>query len=141
MTRQTMTAEVRLVQPKQRVSKRLGAINMAVSTASSHAVRVYYFPRRPEGAILAPRPAWNRGMSDQSASSLGASNMLNLLNLVRSELITCLHGDEHGVVYVEYALLITLIALVIAGGASLLGNNINGLFTNLAGYIASVTTP
>jgi Flp pilus assembly pilin Flp len=30
---------------------------------------------------------------------------------------------------------------VIAGGASLLGNNINGLFTNLAGYIASVTTP
>jgi Flp pilus assembly pilin Flp len=59
--------------------------------------------------------------------------MLDLINLLRR--------DERGVVYVEYALLITLIALVVAGGASLLGNNINGLFTNLAGYIASVTTP
>ena len=130
------------MQPKQRVSKRLGAVNMVVSTASSHAVRVYCFPRRPEGAILAPRPAWNRGnVGLIGFASLGASNMLNLPNLVRRELITCLHGDERGVVYVEYALLITLIALVIAGGASLLGNNINGLFTSLAGYIASVTTP
>jgi Flp pilus assembly pilin Flp len=45
------------------------------------------------------------------------------------------------VVYVEYALLLTLIALVIVGGASLLGNNINDLFTNIASYVASITTP
>jgi len=67
--------------------------------------------------------------------------MLDLINLLRSELITCLHGDERGVVYVEYALLITLIALVVVGGASLLGNTINDFFTGLAGYIASITTP
>jgi Flp pilus assembly pilin Flp len=30
---------------------------------------------------------------------------------------------------------------VIVGGAALLGNNINGLFTNIAGYVASITTP
>jgi len=67
--------------------------------------------------------------------------MLDLINLLRHELINRLRGDERGVVYVEYALLLTLIALVIVGGAALLGNNINGLFTNLAGYVASITTP
>ena len=67
--------------------------------------------------------------------------MLDLINLLRRELITRLWGDELGVVYVEYALLVTLIALVIVGGASLLGNNINGLFTNIASYVASITTP
>jgi pilus assembly protein Flp/PilA len=67
--------------------------------------------------------------------------MLDLINLLRRELISRLRGDERGVVYVEYALLITLIALVIVGGASLLGNNINSLFTALAGYVASITTP
>jgi pilus assembly protein Flp/PilA len=49
--------------------------------------------------------------------------------------------DERGVVYVEYALLITVIALVVITGASLLGTDINGLFNNVAGYIASITTP
>jgi pilus assembly protein Flp/PilA len=67
--------------------------------------------------------------------------MLDLINLLRRELIIRLRGDESGVVYVEYALLVTLIALVIVGGASLLGNNINGLFTNIASYVASITTP
>ncbi len=67
--------------------------------------------------------------------------MLDLINLLRRELINRLRGDERGVVYVEYALLLTLIALVIVGGAALLGNNINGLFTNIAGYVASITTP
>ena len=67
--------------------------------------------------------------------------MLDLINLLRRELINRLRGDEQGVVYVEYALLITLIALVIVGGAALLGNDINGLFTNIAGYVASITTP
>jgi pilus assembly protein Flp/PilA len=67
--------------------------------------------------------------------------MLNRVNLLRSELITRFHGDERGIVYIEYALLMTLIALVIVGGASLLGNNINGFLTNIASYVASITTP
>ena len=67
--------------------------------------------------------------------------MLDLIDLLRRELINRVRGDERGVVYVEYALLLTLIALVIVGGAALLGNNINGLFTNIAGYVASITTP
>jgi pilus assembly protein Flp/PilA len=67
--------------------------------------------------------------------------MLDFINLLRHELVCRLRGDERGVVYVEYALLVTLIALVIVGGASLLGNNINGLFTNVASYVASITTP
>ncbi len=67
--------------------------------------------------------------------------MLYLINLLRSELITRFHGDERGVVYIEYALLMTLTALVIVGGASLLGNNINGLFMNIASYVAGITTP
>jgi pilus assembly protein Flp/PilA len=49
--------------------------------------------------------------------------------------------DERGVVYVEYALLVTVIALVVITGASLLGTDINGLFNNVAGYIATITTP
>ena len=67
--------------------------------------------------------------------------MLELINLLRRELISRLRRDERGVVYVEYALLVTLIALVIVGGASFLGNNINGLFTNIASYVASIPMP
>jgi Flp pilus assembly pilin Flp len=67
--------------------------------------------------------------------------MLDLINLLRREPINRLRGDERGVVYVEYALLVALIALVIAGGAALLGNNINGLFANIASFVASITTP
>ena len=67
--------------------------------------------------------------------------MLDLIHLLRSKVITCFHGDDSGIVYIEYALLMTLIALVIVGGASLLGNNINDLFTNIASYVASITTP
>ena len=67
--------------------------------------------------------------------------MLGLINLLRRKLSDRLRADEHGAVYVEYALLVTLIALVIAAGATALGLNINDLFNKLAGYIASVTTP
>jgi pilus assembly protein Flp/PilA len=67
--------------------------------------------------------------------------MLGLISLLRRELSDRLRADEHGAVYVEYALLVTLIALVIAAGATALGLNINDLFNKLAGYIASVTTP
>ncbi len=59
--------------------------------------------------------------------------MLGLINRFRR--------DERGVVYVEYALLITVIALVVITGAGLLGNDINDLFNGIATYIGAITTP
>jgi pilus assembly protein Flp/PilA len=67
--------------------------------------------------------------------------MRDLFNHLRGRAINHLRRDEQGAVYVEYALLLTLIALVIVGGATALGLNINDLFTSIAGYIATVTTP
>jgi pilus assembly protein Flp/PilA len=40
--------------------------------------------------------------------------------------------DESGASAVEYGLLVTLIALAIAGGATLLGGNLNTLFDSAA---------
>ncbi len=59
--------------------------------------------------------------------------MLGLINRFRR--------DERGVVYVEYALLITVIALVVITGAGLLGNDINDLFNGIATYIGAIVTP
>lgn len=44
--------------------------------------------------------------------------------------------EEDGVTAIEYALIAALIAGVIAVGASLLGANVNNLFTTLAKKIA-----
>ncbi|WP_407278912.1 Flp family type IVb pilin [Aromatoleum evansii] len=43
--------------------------------------------------------------------------------------------DEEGVTAIEYGLIAALIAVVIIGGATLLGNNLNALFTTIAGYL------
>jgi pilus assembly protein Flp/PilA len=43
--------------------------------------------------------------------------------------------DEKGQDAAEYALLIALIAIVIIGAVTLLGVNINAIFTNIAGAI------
>jgi pilus assembly protein Flp/PilA len=67
--------------------------------------------------------------------------MYDLISLLRRELINRLGWDERGVVYVEYALLIALIALVVVAGAAALGNNINGLFARLANYINTIPVP
>ncbi|QWE17640.1 Flp family type IVb pilin [Polynucleobacter sp. AP-Nino-20-G2] len=42
---------------------------------------------------------------------------------------------EEGVTAIEYALIAALVAVVIIGGATLLGTNLNTLFTNIAGKI------
>ena len=39
--------------------------------------------------------------------------------------------DEEGASMVEYGLLVALIAVVVAGGAQLLGQNIDGLFRGI----------
>lgn len=43
--------------------------------------------------------------------------------------------SEEGVTAIEYALIAALVAVVIIGGATLLGTNLNTLFTNIAGKI------
>jgi pilus assembly protein Flp/PilA len=43
--------------------------------------------------------------------------------------------DEDGVTSVEYAVMAALIALVVIAGATLLGNNTNDTFNNVAGVI------
>ena len=46
--------------------------------------------------------------------------------------------DQVGATATEYAMLIIFIALAIAGGATLLGNNINNLFSSLGASISSL---
>jgi pilus assembly protein Flp/PilA len=46
-----------------------------------------------------------------------------------------LRSDERGVTSVEYGLMVALIAVVIIGAVTLLGNNLNGLFNTVAGAI------
>lgn len=44
-------------------------------------------------------------------------------------------SQEEGVTAIEYALIAALVAVVIIGGATLLGTNLNTLFENIAGKI------
>jgi len=48
-------------------------------------------------------------------------------------------GDDRGATATEYAMLIIFIALAIAGGATLLGNNINNLFSSIGASLTSLT--
>ena len=45
-------------------------------------------------------------------------------------------ADEDGATAIEYGLLASLIALVMALGATTLGTNLNLLFANIAGQLA-----
>jgi pilus assembly protein Flp/PilA len=54
-------------------------------------------------------------------------------------LINRFFHDERGATATEYAMLIIFIALAIAGGATLLGNNINNLFSRIGASVASLT--
>jgi pilus assembly protein Flp/PilA len=52
-----------------------------------------------------------------------------------SKCIFNLASRDEGVTAIEYALIAALIAVVIIGGATLLGTNLNTLFENIAGNI------
>jgi pilus assembly protein Flp/PilA len=52
-----------------------------------------------------------------------------------SKCIFNLASRDEGVTAIEYALIAALIAVVIIGGATLLGTNLNTLFENIAGKI------
>ncbi len=45
--------------------------------------------------------------------------------------------DESGATAIEYGLIAALIAVVIIGGAGLLGNNLNQKFTSIAGKVGT----
>ena len=47
--------------------------------------------------------------------------------------------DESGATATEYAMLIIFIALAIAGGATLLGNNINNLFSSIGASLSGLS--
>ena len=49
-------------------------------------------------------------------------------------------NNEEGVTAIEYALIAALIAVVIIAGATLLGTNLNSLFTTVAGKLV-ITAP
>jgi pilus assembly protein Flp/PilA len=53
----------------------------------------------------------------------------------KMEKIRKLFKDESGASAVEYGLLVALIAVVIIGAVSLLGNNLSTTFNNVAGKI------
>ena len=55
--------------------------------------------------------------------------------------INFFHRDESGATMVEYGLLVGLIALVVAAGATILGQDISTMFNNIGTYLASIPTP
>ena len=48
--------------------------------------------------------------------------------------------NEDGASAVEYAMLVALIGLVLAGGATLLGKSVSGMFNNTAAKIDAAAT-
>jgi pilus assembly protein Flp/PilA len=57
--------------------------------------------------------------------------MIQFLTLM----LTARRDEEKGATAVEYGLMVALIAVVIIGGVSLLGNNLSGLFNDVAGSL------
>ena len=49
--------------------------------------------------------------------------------------------DESGATMVEYGLLVGLIALVVALGATVLGQDISTVFNNIGTYLTGIPTP
>lgn len=50
-------------------------------------------------------------------------------------LLNSMRSDEKGATAVEYGLMVSLIAVVIIGAVGLIGTNLNGMFTAVAGSL------
>ena len=61
--------------------------------------------------------------------------MLKYFVALQSFVAQRLGRDDRGATAVEYGLMVALIAAVIIGAVTLLGGNLNTLFTNVAGAI------
>jgi Flp pilus assembly pilin Flp len=57
------------------------------------------------------------------------------------KLINSFRRDEDGPAMVEYGLLVGLIALVVALGALVLGQDISIMFSNVASYLSQIPIP
>ncbi len=60
--------------------------------------------------------------------------MLTLIESYIDQVVTRMRGEE-GQTFVEYALLVVVIALVAVLGATFLGNSISSLFSSVAGTL------
>ena len=49
--------------------------------------------------------------------------------------------DNRGATMVEYGLLVGLISLIVALGATVLGQNISTMFNNIGTYLTGIPTP
>jgi pilus assembly protein Flp/PilA len=64
--------------------------------------------------------------------------MLDMLQTGIQQVLARFGRDETGAAMVEYGLLVGLIALVVAAGATTLGADISSLFNNVATYLATI---
>ena len=64
--------------------------------------------------------------------------MLGMLQIVFPMMLARFGRDEKGAAMVEYGLLVGLIALVVAGGATILGNDISTMFGAVGTYLKGI---
>ena len=67
--------------------------------------------------------------------------MLAVLRNTASDLVRRLSRDERGLTGVEYAIMLVFLAMVIAVGAFVLGQNVSNLFANAGGSLGSAQLP
>ena len=64
--------------------------------------------------------------------------MLGMLQNILPTMLARFGRDEKGAAMVEYGLLVGLIALVVAGGATILGNDISTMFGAIGTYLGGI---
>jgi pilus assembly protein Flp/PilA len=75
-------------------------------------------------------------------SDVGSCHWLHFFkDLHMRKLINRFRRDERGAAMVEYGLLVGLIALVVAAGATILGNDISTMFSSIGSYLSGIPIP
>jgi pilus assembly protein Flp/PilA len=82
---------------------------------------------------VATQPAGNARMTERDFSSTTGVNVMKSLMMSSRNFLR----EEDGVTAIEYGLLAALVAVVISGGAALLGTNLNALFNSIAGCLSA----
>jgi pilus assembly protein Flp/PilA len=67
--------------------------------------------------------------------------MLDMLKTRILQMLARVRRDDTGAAMVEYGLLIGLIALVVALGAQILGQDISSMFHNIGSYLSGLPVP
>lgn len=63
-----------------------------------------------------------------------------MVDIIRMALLR-FHRDDQGAAMAEYGLLVGLIALVVAAGATVLGQDISTMFHGIGVYLAGIPVP